>query len=134
MPIKPAIAVIDDDEAARKGTTDLLRSLGFIAKAFPCGDDFLKSERLRITSCLIADLQMPGMSGLELYGRLVALGHPIPTILTTAFPDERVRARALNVGVTGYLTKPFGERELLDCIDLTLKQTVLLTPVRRQMV
>jgi FixJ family two-component response regulator len=131
MPIKPAIAVIDDDEAVREATTDLLRALGFIAKAFPSADDFLKSNRIRITSCLIADVQMPGMSGLELYGRLVALGNPIPTILITAYPDETVRARALNAGVTGYLVKPFSEKELLDCIDLTLKHGVLLTPVRR---
>ena len=74
---------------------------------------------------------MPGMSGLELYGRLVALGNPIPTILTTAYPDETIRARALNAGVTAYLVKPFSEKELLDCIDLTLKHNVLLTPVRR---
>jgi FixJ family two-component response regulator len=131
MPIKPAIAVVDDDEAVRESTIDLLRALGFIAKAFPSGDDFLKSNRIRITSCLIADVQMPGMSGLELYGRLVALGNPIPTILITAYPDQNVRTRALNAGVTGYLVKPFSEKELLDCIDLTLKHNVLLTPVRK---
>jgi FixJ family two-component response regulator len=131
MPIKPAIAVIDDDEAVRESTTDLLRALGYIAKGFACGDDFLKSNRIHITSCLIADVQMPGMSGLELYGRLVALGKPIPTILITAYPDEAVRARALNAGVTGYLTKPFSEKDLLDCIDLTLKHNVVLAPVRR---
>jgi FixJ family two-component response regulator len=131
MPIKPAIAVVDDDEAVRESAIDLLRALGFIAKAFPSANDFLRSNRLRITSCLIADVQMPGMSGLELYGRLVALGNPIPTILITAYPDETVRARALNAGVTGYLVKPFSEKELLDCIDLTLKHNVLLSPVRR---
>ena len=131
MPIKPAIAVVDDDEAVRESTTDLLRALGFIAKAFPSADDFLRSNRIRITSCLIADVQMPGMSGLELYGRLIAAGNPIPTILITAYPDENIRARALSAGVTGYLVKPFSEKALLDCINLTLKHNVLLAPVRR---
>jgi FixJ family two-component response regulator len=130
-PIKPAIAVVDDDEAVRESTTDLLRAMGFIAKAFASADEFLKSNRIHLTSCLIADVQMPGMSGLELYGRLVASGHPIATILITAYPDEATRARALNAGITGYLTKPFSEKELVDCIDLTLKHSVLLTPVRR---
>jgi FixJ family two-component response regulator len=132
MPIKPAIAVVDDDQPVRDATTDLLRARGFIAKAFPSAEDFLKSTRIRITSCLIADVRMPGMSGLELYGRLIALGTPIPTILITAYPDEEIRARALNAGVTGYLTKPFGEKELLDCIDLTLKHSVLLAPVPKK--
>jgi FixJ family two-component response regulator len=132
MPIKPAIAVVDDDEAVREATTDLLRARGFIAKAFPSAEDFLRSTRIRITSCLIADVRMPGMGGLELYGRLIALGTPIPTILITAYPDEEVRTRALNAGITGYLTKPFSEKELMDCIDLTLKHSVLLAPVRRQ--
>src|SRR5262245_38931727 len=107
MPIKPAIAVVDDDEAVRESMTDLLRAMGFIAKGFASADEFLKSTRIHLTSCLIADVQMPGMGGLELYGRLVALGKPIATILITAYPDEAMRARALNAGVTGYLTKPF---------------------------
>jgi FixJ family two-component response regulator len=131
MAIKPAIAVVDDDEAVRESTTDLLRAMGFIAKGFASADDFLRSNRIHITSCLIADVQMPGMSGLELYGRLVASGNPIATILITAYPDDAVRARALNAGVTGYLIKPFSEKELVDCIDLTLKHSVLLAPVKR---
>src|SRR6266851_3189679 len=131
MTIKPSIAIVDDDEAVADATVDLLRALGFIAKGFRSADDFLKSSRIRITSCLIADVQMSGMSGLELYGRLVALGTPIPTILITAYPDEQIRARALNAGVAGYLTKPFSEKELLDCIELAMKHGALLTPVRR---
>jgi FixJ family two-component response regulator len=131
MSIKPSIAVIEDDDSVREATIGLLRSHGFIAKGFASGDEFLKSNRIRITSCLIADVQMPNMSGLALYGRLVAMGTPIPTILITAFPDDAIRARALNAGVTGYLTKPFSEKDLMDCIDTASKCGVLLAPVHR---
>lgn len=131
MSIKPSIAVVEDDDSVREATISLLRSHGYIAKGFPSADEFLKSNRIRITSCLIADVQMPNMSGLALYGHLVASGAPIPTILITAYPDEAVRARALNAGVTGYLTKPFSEKELLDCIDAASKHGVTLTPVNR---
>jgi FixJ family two-component response regulator len=131
MSIKPSIAVVDDDESVREATTRLLRSLGFIAKGFSSADEFLNSNRLRITSCLVADVQMPGTSGLALYGQLVAAGNPISTILITAYPDDTIRARALSAGIAAYLVKPFSEKELLDCIDLTLKHNVLLSPVRR---
>jgi len=131
MAIKPSIAVVEDDDSVREATTGLLRSYGFIAKGFPSAAEFLKSNRIRITSCLIADVHMPEMSGLALYGHLVAIGSPIPTILITAYPDDNVRTRALSAGVTGYLVKPFSERELLDCIDTAAKHSVLLTPVNR---
>lgn len=113
--------MVDDDESVREATTSLLRSLGYIAKGFPSADDFMKSNRLRITSCLVADVKMPGMSGLALFGHLSALGNPIPTILVTAYPDEEIRSRALSAGVTAYLVKPFSEKELLDCIDMSTK-------------
>src|SRR5450631_266543 len=93
MSIKPSIAVVEDDDSVREATIGLLRSHGFIAKGFATADAFLKSNRIRITSCLIADVQMPNMSGLALYGHLAAVGAPIPTILITAYPDEAVRAR-----------------------------------------
>jgi FixJ family two-component response regulator len=131
MSIKPSIAVVEDDDSVREATIGLLRSHGLIAKGFPSADEFLKSNRIRITSCLIADVQMPNMSGLALYGHLVATGAPIPTILVTAYPDDNVRARALSAGVTGYLIKPFSEKELLDCIDTAAKSSVLLTPMNR---
>jgi FixJ family two-component response regulator len=131
MSIKPSIAVVEDDDSVREATVGLLRSHGFIAKGFPSADEFLKSNRIRITACLIADVQMPGMSGLALYGHLVAVGTPIPTVLITAYPDETVRARALSAGVTGYLVKPFSERELLDCIDMAAKHGVALAPANR---
>lgn len=85
-------------------------------RAFERAEDLLNSKRRRSVSCLIADVQMPGMTGLELHDRLVTLGKPIPTILITAFHNESVRQRALQAGVVGYLTKPFSEEDLLACI------------------
>lgn len=120
MPRKAVIAIVDDDHSVREALTSLVRSLGFIAMAFECAEDLLKSRRRRNVSCVIADMQMPGITGIELHDRLVASGEPIPTILITAFPDERSRERALRSGVIGYLTKPFSEDELLACIRSSL--------------
>ena len=120
MAKKIVISIVDDDESVREAMTRLMRSLGYSAPAFPSGESFLRSKRRRGTACLIADVQMPGMTGLELHNRLAASGKPIPTILITAYPDERVRAQALNAGVLCYLTKPFNESELLACIHSAL--------------
>jgi len=114
------IAIVDDDESVREALTGLMKSLGYGAAAFSCAEDFLKSSHRHETSCLIADVQMPGMSGLELRDALVASGQPIPTILISAYPDEGVRARALHAGVIGYLAKPFNEDDLLACIHTAL--------------
>jgi FixJ family two-component response regulator len=122
MTIKPSIAVVEDDESLRNATVGLLRSHGFIAKGFESPNEFLNSNRIRITSCLIADMRMPEMSGLALYGQLKAQGTPIPTILITAYPEETIRSRALAAGVVAYLAKPFGEQELLDSIDTAAKR------------
>jgi FixJ family two-component response regulator len=118
---KALISIVDDDESVRMATKGLMNALGFIAEAFASADDFLKSERVQGTSCLIADMQMPGMTGLELHARLVASGRSIPTILITAYPDERGRARALGAGILCYLTKPFSEDALLGCIRYALE-------------
>jgi len=120
VPIKPLIAVVDDDVSIRDGTTSLLRSLGFIATGFSSADEFLKSKHIRSTSCLITDVQMPGMTGLALYSQLSASGNPIPTILMTAHPDNSIRTQALSAGVAGYLLKPFTEKDLIDCIESAL--------------
>jgi FixJ family two-component response regulator len=114
------IAIVDDDQSVREALTSLVRSLGYVAVAFECAEDLLKSRRRRNVFCLIADVQMPGMTGIELHNRLVASGEPIPTILITAFPDERSRERALQAGVIGYLAKPFSEDDLLACIRSNL--------------
>jgi FixJ family two-component response regulator len=116
------IAIVDDDHSVREALTSLVRSLGYTAVAFECAEGLLKSNSRSSFSCVIADVQMPGMSGLELHDRLVASGEAIPTILITAFPDEKFRERALQAGVVGYLTKPFGEDDLLACIRSTLRR------------
>jgi FixJ family two-component response regulator len=116
LPRTTLIAIVDDDHSVREALTSLVRSLGYAAVAFECAEAFLKSNGRRRLACVIADVQMPGMSGLELHARLVAAGEPIPTILITGFPDEKLRERALQAGVIGFLTKPFGEDDLLACI------------------
>ena len=120
MPRKAVIAIVDDDHSVREALTSLVRSLGYVARAFECAEDLLKSKRRLSVSCVITDVQMPGMTGVELHDRLVASGEPIPTILITAFPDERSRERVMQAGVIGYLTKPFSEDELLACIRSSL--------------
>src|SRR3984885_10550052 len=109
--MKKVISIVDDDPSVREGLVDLLRSMDFDVEAFERAADFMNSSRLRSTSCLIADVQMPKMTGLELCDHLIALGSIIPTILITAFPNARDRAYARRVGVTCYLTKPFTEAE-----------------------
>jgi FixJ family two-component response regulator len=117
-----AISIVDDDPSVREGLMDLLRSMDFDVEAFERATDFLNSDRLRSTSCLIADVQMPKMTGLELCDHLIGLGNIIPTILITAFPNARDKAWARRAGVTCYLTKPFTEAQLLDCIREALEQ------------
>ena len=120
MPEKPVIAIVDDDESVRDGTADLVKSMGFIAQVFGRAADFLRSDSLDEMSCLILDMRMPGMTGLELHSRLVKSGLNVPTILITAFPNERDRTRAQRAGVICYLSKPFDEGELLACIQSAL--------------
>lgn len=115
------IAVVDDDGAVREAVAGLLKSLGYTAIAFARAEDFLNSDRRHQTACLIADVQMPGMTGPELYEHLIATGKPIPTILITAYPDEKVRSRALGGGVWCYLSKPFQEKDLMACIESALE-------------
>jgi FixJ family two-component response regulator len=119
---KPLISIVDDDESVREATKGLMRAVGFCADAFGNAEDFLKFDRLHSTDCLIADVQMPQMSGLELHRRLVESGVAIPTILITAYPDDSGRERALKAGVIGYLAKPFTMDDLLACIHAALGQ------------
>jgi FixJ family two-component response regulator len=115
------ISIVDDDESVRAATVNLMRAAGYTPKAFSCPDEFLNSEDVKATDFLIADVQMPGMSGVEMHRRLVEAGLRIPTVLITAYPDPRLRERALKDGVIRYLTKPFDETELLDCISGALR-------------
>jgi FixJ family two-component response regulator len=112
----PVVSIVDDDPSVRDGIVDLVRAMGFDAEAFECAEHFLHSSRLNSTSCLITDMCMAGMTGLELHDHLIASGKNLPTIVITAFPQEVDRARALQAGVVCFLAKPFDHRELVACI------------------
>lgn len=113
----PVISIVDDDFSVREAAFDLMRSLGFAAEAFVSAEDFLASDARYNTSCLIADVRLPGMDGLQLHHRLQASGIIVPMILMTAYPNEKIRARALKAGVISYLVKPFDVDELIAGID-----------------
>jgi FixJ family two-component response regulator len=115
VPRRPLVAIVDDDESIRETTKDLLESAGLAAATFASAALLLKSRRLKGLSCLVADMLMPEMTGLELHQHLVASNRAIPTILMTAYPDERVRAQAIKNNVVCYLVKPFAADELLAC-------------------
>jgi FixJ family two-component response regulator len=116
MASAPLIAVIDDDGPTREAVIGLVRSMGYAAAGFGSAASFLQSDELARTGCMITDLRMDGMSGLELHRRLVAAGASIPTIVITGYPDEAVRRQALEVGVSGWLAKPVSPEELLRCL------------------
>jgi FixJ family two-component response regulator len=113
MPEGELISVVDDDESVRGALRELMRSLGLVAQVYGSAEQFLVSDGVHTSACLIADVQLPRLSGLELYFQLLARGSRIPTILITAYPDESVRDRALRAGVIGYLVKPFDNDELI---------------------
>ena len=115
------IAIVDDDEAVREATKTLVRSMGYKASTFGSAVEFLKSEHVNNTSCLITDLQMPGLSGLDLQDRLIASGYRIPIIFITAYPDENVRLRVMKAGAIGFLSKPYNHDHLLGCLEKALK-------------
>lgn len=115
------IAVVDDDQFLGEALTGLIRSLGYAARAFTSAEELLESYELGELACIIADVHMGGMTGPELYDRLVTAGKRIPTILVTAYPDERTRQRVLDAGVACYLAKPFREDDLLACLRSVLK-------------
>ena len=113
---RPLISVVDDDQSFGDSMRRLLKSLDYSVAVFPSGAQFLASTQLATTACLVADIHMPEMTGLELYDYLIELGHAIPTILVTAYPDDRVKERMLNRGVECYLRKPLVEATLIDCL------------------
>jgi FixJ family two-component response regulator len=115
------VSVVEDDSSFRDSMRRLLRSLGYNVEAFSSASDFLASPRLVETACLIADVHMPGMTGVELYGHLIEAGHVIPTILITAYPNDVDRARALADGAVCYLRKPVDEKDLRRCIHAALR-------------
>ena len=113
------ISIVDDDEFVRESTKALVRSLGYNARAFASAEEFLESN-LDDTSCLILDVQMKGLSGVELQELLIAQGRHTPIIFVTAFPDERTRNDVLNAGAIGFLSKPFSDDKLTRCLDTAL--------------
>ena len=113
---KPLVAIVDDDKSIRNGARDLLRAAGFSTATFKDAESFLASESRATAACLVADIRMPGMTGLELYEALVASGVHIPTVLITAHPEEVTQARAREAGITCYLSKPFAPDDLLTCV------------------
>ena len=110
------VSVVDDDQFFRESMCRLMRSQGHAVDIFSSAAEFLASPRLAKTACLIADIHMPAMTGLELRRRLIETGHAIPTILVTAFPNDVDRARALEDGVMCYLRKPLDEEHLTRCV------------------
>jgi FixJ family two-component response regulator len=118
----PLITIIDDDASVRATTDSLVRSLGFVVYTFASAEEFLRSDRLDDVSCVIADVQMPGMSGVELQAHLLTQGYRMPFIFFTAFPDEQIRAQALRAGAICYLTKPFDGDSLVQGLDVALKK------------
>jgi FixJ family two-component response regulator len=115
------ISVVEDDRYFRDSMRRLLRSLGYDVEAFSSAANFLASSRLIETTCLVADVHMPAMTGVELYKYLIEAGYTIPTILVTAHPDDVERARALNDGVVCYLRKPVDEQHLIRCLRAALE-------------
>jgi FixJ family two-component response regulator len=118
---EPVITIVDDDQFVRDSLKRLMKSFGYMVAAHRSASEFLKSPQVEETSCLIADVNMPGMTGIELYESLVKTGRAIPTILITAYPDDRIRARALDNGVLAYLVKPFSETDLTRHVRFALE-------------
>jgi len=118
---KPIIAIVDDDEAVRQATGSLVRSLGYRASLFASAHDFLNFEQIGNTCCLITDVRMPGLGGLELQDQLIARGHSFPIIFITGHPDDDVRARAMKAGAAAFLSKPVETGNLVKHLPKNLK-------------
>ena len=117
----PLVAIVDDDKSIRNATQDLLKAAGFSTATFEDAESFLGSASRASASCVVADMRMPGMTGLQLYRKLVASGHAIPTVIITAHPEELAQAR--EAGITCCLTKPFAPDELLECVGEALAKS-----------
>jgi FixJ family two-component response regulator len=116
------VAVIDDDASVRTATDNLLSSHGYLVDTFASAEEFLQSARLSDSACVIADVQMPAMGGLDLLTHMRAQGHATPFIFITAFPEESVRARALGAGAICFLAKPFAGPALISCLEAALNR------------
>ena len=123
MAAKPLVAIVDDDKSIRNGTRDLLKAAGFSTALFDDAESFLASASRATAACLVADMRMRGMTGLELYQALAADGGRIPTVLITAHPDEATQSRAREAGISCYLSKPFAPDDLLGCVREALAKS-----------
>ena len=121
MAKRTLISIVEDDQPFRESMRKLMTALGYTVEAFPSAADFLASPLLTATACLVTDVQMPGMTGVELHRHLIDAGHAIPTILVTAYPDEVARRRALKDGVVCYLCKPVDDDHLERCLRSALE-------------
>ena len=121
MSNRPLVAIIDDDASVRATTDSLVRSLGYVVHTFASAEEFLRADRRNDFGCVIADVQMPGMSGVELQDHLRAQGYLVPFIFFTAFPDEKTRRQALAAGAICYLTKPFDGDSLIRSLQAALE-------------
>jgi FixJ family two-component response regulator len=119
----PVIAIVDDDESVRIATQSLVRSLGFTAYTFASAEEFLQSRHVKECSCVITDVQMPGLSGVDLQTRLGAEGRGTPVILMTAFADQAVEERAMKAGAVCFLSKPFEGQMLVKCLEEALSRS-----------
>ena len=123
MAERPLVVIVDDDQSLRNATRDLLKAAGFSTATFEDAESFLGSASRASAACLVADMRMPGMTGLELYQALVASGDLIPTVIITAHPDELTQSRARDAGITCYLSKPFAPDDLLECVGEALAKS-----------
>jgi FixJ family two-component response regulator len=123
MPKRSLVSVVEDDQLFRESMRTLMRSLGYRVEAFASAADFLASPRLVETACLIADVNMPGMTGIELYRHLLDSGHAIPTIIVTAYANDDVEFGVLKDGVICYLRKPVDEKHLKQCLLAALQRS-----------
>lgn len=115
------ISIVDDDPSVREATARLLESYGYATASFTSAEEFLQSGQLNETHCLISDVRMPGLSGIELQSWLIQAGRRIPTIFVTAYPEAHVRAAAASNGAVGFLTKPVSEERLMSCLECALQ-------------
>jgi FixJ family two-component response regulator len=120
MSSRPLVAIVDDDESLRDATSNLLQAAGFSTATFADAESFLKSAGRPRAACLVTDMRMPGMSGVQLHQHLVASGAPIPIVLITAYASDATRLRAREAGIVCCLAKPFAPDELLECVHAAL--------------
>jgi len=114
------ISIVDDDESVRESIKSLVRSLGYGAVAFGSAEEFLQSKQVNGSACVISDVQMSGLSGVELQSHLIAQGNRTPIIFVSGSSDERARGRALKAGAIGFLSKPFNQQHLIECLHIAL--------------